>query len=463
MLRTSRVFLCGSIALVAIAAPCFSASFYVSQSAPSSGDGTSWATAFKTIAQGIAAAQTGDEVIVAEGTYTEVVDFSGKNITVRSCDPDNSSVVGATVIEPFGAPAAVRFRSGETREAVLAGFTISSSQTGVSCEEASPIIRRNVIVGNAADFDKGGGISCYLASPLIEHNIIAANRASQGGGGIACDGGLPVVRRNLLIQNVSDFHGGGILVVNCTAHVSHNRIIANSSRGDGGGIASITSQLHLTNNLISSNHSTATGGGLGGTLSIVTLTANTIAGNSATSGAGGVSLSLSSPTLRNSILWGNGQDLDGVAATYSCIEDTSASGDGNIHDNPRFTDPAGLDHTVGTEDDDYTLAGDSPCRDRGFTPAAIPLHIARTPTLFLLSWDPGTDVAGNPRLSGTAVDIGAYEYQNFPPSYLLESSHDMISWSPAYVGLSSSASFEDSVSTRFSFYRVSSQIPPRSP
>ena len=448
---------------LAVAAPSFSASFYVSHSAPSSGDGTSWDTAFKTIAEGIDAAHAGDEVIIAEGTYTEVLDFLGKNITVRSADPDNPSVVGATVIEPFGAPAAVRFRSGETRDAVLAGFTISSSQTGVSCDQSSPVIRRNIIVANVADFDIGGGISCYLASPLIEDNTIAANRASQGGGAIACDGGLPVIRRNLLIQNVSDFHGGAILVVNSTAHVSHNRIIANSARGDGGGIACLTSQLDLTNNLISSNHATAAGGGVGGTLSTVTLTANTIVANSSASGAGGVNLPLSSGALRNCILWANGEDLAGLSATYSCIQDTAATGQGNIHVNPRFTDPAGPDNTVGTQDDDYTLAGDSPCRDSGFTPAAIPFRIARTPTTFVLSWDPGADLAGASRLSGTAVDIGAYEYPGPPPAFLLESSPDFIFWSPAYSGPSFSASFSEAPAERLSFFRLSLQTPPLAP
>ena len=44
------------------------ATYYVDGSVSSSGDGTSWDTAFKTIQEGIAAAFSSDTVIVAEGT-----------------------------------------------------------------------------------------------------------------------------------------------------------------------------------------------------------------------------------------------------------------------------------------------------------------------------------------------------------------------------------------------------------
>lgn len=458
MLRKACLLIHATISL-ALASPCLSASFYVSQSVPASGDGTSWETAFKTIAEGIESAGSGDEVIVAEGTYIETVDFSGKNVTVRSSDPENPSVVSSTVIEVFGSSEVVRFWSGEAREAILAGFTISAGQTGVSCAESSPVIRRNVIVANTADFDKGGGIACYYASPLIEDNTIAANRASQGGAGIACERGRPVIRGNLLIRNVSDADGGGILLVNSTADISHNRIIANSAADDGGGLLCLNSHVELLNNLIASNRAGVGGGVFIGDSSTVTLTGNTVVANSSLSGAGGVHLSVSSGTVRNCILWANGDDLAGAGATYSCIENPDDSGEGNIHDDPRFADPDGPDNAVGTQDDDYTLSEDSPCRDSGFTPAAMPLQISQTPTHFLLSWDPGRDLGGMARISASAVDIGAYEYQRLPPVYLLESSPDLIRWSPAYLGEDTSASVSDSPDERRSFFRASVQAP----
>lgn len=163
-------------------------SFFVDQGVSSSGDGRSWATAFKTIKEGVDVAHAGDEVVVAEGTYIETVDFVGKDITVRSTNPSDPSAVAWTVIEPAGAPEVARLRSGETRNAVLSGFTITAGHASVICASSSPIIRNNVIVANTAHFDQGGGISCYDASPLIVNNVIASNLASGGGAAIACEG-----------------------------------------------------------------------------------------------------------------------------------------------------------------------------------------------------------------------------------------------------------------------------------
>lgn len=146
-------------------------------------------------------------------------------------------MVSATVIEPAGAPEVVRFRSNEGRNAVLAGFTITAGQVGVSCAWSSPLILNNIIVANTADFDKGGAISCYYASPLIENNIIASNLASGGGAGIACEGAEPVIVGNLIIDNWTDTQGGGILCIDCFPLIGRNRIIRNVAEGGSGGVS----------------------------------------------------------------------------------------------------------------------------------------------------------------------------------------------------------------------------------
>ena len=178
---------------------------------------------FSTVQRGIDAASNGAEVVVAQGTYVENINFNGKAITVRSTDPDAPAVVAATIIDGNQNGSVVAFWSGEGAGSILGGFTVrnglNSSGGGILCYNASPTIRQNIITGNSADWE-GGGICCVNpSSPLIENNIIRDNVVENEygwgpGGGIYCAswGGesTPTIRENIIENNVSQGAGGGI-------------------------------------------------------------------------------------------------------------------------------------------------------------------------------------------------------------------------------------------------------------
>ncbi len=115
---------------------------------------------------------------------------------------------------------------------------------------------------------------------------------------------------------------------------------------------------------------------------------------------GAVYLNSPSVVFRNNIVWGNtatvadgGNDIYAAGSDYSgcshsCASDLAAGVNGNVSSAPVFADAA---------NGDFSLDDTSPvCIDAG----------ADQP------WMAGaTDLAGNPRLFGSAVDMGAYEVQ----------------------------------------------------
>ena len=116
---------------------------------------------YTTIQAGIDAANNGDTVLVAPGTYKENINFNGKAITVTS-----SGGAAGTIIDGGYKPglATVTFANGETSATVLSGFTITGGG--------------DTIFDGTSDggiFINGASADLTGASPTIENNIVTAN------------------------------------------------------------------------------------------------------------------------------------------------------------------------------------------------------------------------------------------------------------------------------------------------
>jgi len=167
-----------------------------------------------TVQAGIDVANTGDTVLVAQGTYIENINFLGKAITVAShylIDPDsahinNTVIDGSNPINPDTA-SVVSFLSGEDTTSILCGFTITGGTGlylpntisrmggGIVCENATAKIIHNIIVNNevnATEEAYGAGIASFNNAvgfwTIIDDNIIKNNSSyaffqeARGGG-----------------------------------------------------------------------------------------------------------------------------------------------------------------------------------------------------------------------------------------------------------------------------------------
>ena len=351
-----------------------------------------------TIQAGIDAADDGDTVLVADGTYTGTgnknIDFTGKAIVVMSENGAENCIIDC---EDDGR--GFIFETDETSSSLLSGFTVTNGYVsydggGIFCDESSPTIINCTLSGNTAAW--GGGIGCRSSSdPTIENCTLSGNSAYYNGGGIRCyDNSNPTIENCTLSGNSAYYNGGGIrclsnsspTIENCallensavefgggifcgsssSPTIENCAISGNTAGGSGGGIHSLlNSSPTIENCALTENSAGEFGGGISCFSSSPTIQNCTISGNSASDEGGGIHCySSSSPTGVNNIVWENSaptssqiyiSSSSSFSCTYSDIQE-GWPGTGNINLNPDFVDPS---------IEDYHLQPSSPCIDAG--------------------------------------------------------------------------------------------------
>jgi len=221
-----------------------------------------------TISAAIADAQDGDVILVSPGVYPEQIDFSGKNIVIRSITGPET-----TILDGQGLHTVVLFVGGEGPSARLDGFTVRNGRGveveyagGIWCRNSSPTIANCIITGNygwtAMTGGPGGagGIGSERGSITVEGCVIESNFA---GDGIDGAGGIAFERAGYYL------YGPGVVIRDCVIRFNHGGDITTVGSAGAGGIYCGYAAAVIADCTIAENH----GGnlpvdGIGGSIGI---------------------------------------------------------------------------------------------------------------------------------------------------------------------------------------------------
>ncbi len=403
-------------------------------------NGSSWATAYTTLADGIEAARInfGGDVWVAGGTYDEnrlnggaiqlrpTVNIYGgfdgtENQRIQRAPLANVTVIDGSTSDS-GAPAeTVVFGTNNT---IMDGFTIQGGQgdngVGMTNIGVSPVITDCVFTSNTATQSNGttgfgaGMLNVNGAAPLLTDCVFTNNNADQSGGGMAntdssptlmgcrfsintageAGGAIfnngdsnPVIENCIFDRNEAN-NGGAIFNESANPVIKASEFLLNDALAFGGALFNNnTADVLVINSVFGENHATTGGGAISNLNAIFTGVNCSIVANTSDGDGGAFFNNESTTDVLNSVIWYNSEEWIGNVSSVTgirwCNVGGSDPGPNNIAEEPRFTD---------MDNRDYSLKPDSP-NINAATEEGAPL----------------ADILGIPRPQDAGVDMGAYE------------------------------------------------------
>ncbi len=372
-------------------------------------DGKTWTTAFLTLQDALAAAASGDDIVVAEGTYKP---DRGTGVTAGDREASFELKDGITVkggYAGYGQP------DPDARDVAARRTTLSGDLNGndlwrlLNREENS----YHVVIGPT------GSAGATLDGFIIVDGNANGRFPDDIGGGLYNPGGtLKVV--NCFFQGNTGAFGGAILNLNAALTLVNTQLVGNRAFISGGGLYNWEGTVALHNCRIVGN--TADRAEVMGGAAISNLTGNltilnsTVADNLSPNGQAITSFSWDSAAgmieVANSILYNGGKEiwsnnLPAVSVTYSDVQG-GWTDTGNIDAAPLFVAPGGRSIEGEWIDGDYHLQATSPCIDAG-SDTDVPADVVDLDGDGDVAEPLPFDLDRTTRVQGSRVDMGAYE------------------------------------------------------
>ena len=372
---------------------------YVDASGPTNGNGSSWAQAYNKLSPALSAVfqSTACSPIIemAQGTYTTAGTFSipahvvilggfpsgGGTMATRNW-PANPTILTTTA----NSGTVVTINSPVGSDTILDGLIIQGPGTGIHTLNSGPTLQNLIVRGATIS----GGIQAeFPTSGMVISNCVLSNNIT---GLVGHDGSLRVVNCGFYTNGGTLVNYGGALNVANTVTNGNwsfqDCVFYGNTAFLGGSAASVSYPTMFRDCLFAKNTTTHDGGViLAGSPFPTRLVNCTVASNTVTSGTGaGIQAANRGDflTLQNSIVWGNpGPQISFTVGNPSGANNLVQNGGGGAFLN---YDPL--------LNPNYTLSSGSPAINSGLNSAILPGEI---------------DLAGNPRIQQSVVDLGAYE------------------------------------------------------
>ncbi len=292
---------------------------YVDADAAGAGNGSAWADAFTDLQPALEAAQSGDQLWVAAGTYIPSLESDPSDPRSASFQMKNGVAIygGFAGAETelaqrdwVGNPTILSGDIGAVGEAADNCYHVFYHPSGIALNSSAVLDGFTITAGNADSTTLphlyGGGMHNETSSPTLTHVTFSSNSAFYGGG-MSNDGSSPTLTDITFSGNSASHDGGGMynsstaspVLIDCT-------FTGNLSAESGGGMFNTASSPTLTDCTFSANAASAFGGGMyNHSYASPTLTGCVFTRNSASNAGAMYNLDRSSPVLTDCIFTGN--------------------------------------------------------------------------------------------------------------------------------------------------------------